>query len=243
MCEKRNVEIEKRGKNPMYFPIGYDYGICFFRNKNDYFIFDIANLEKISKHTWDGRKRENGKIDAYTKINGRTVYLTKYLMDTAVEDGYQCDHINGEPRDDRKCNLRLVTAEMNMLNTKMAEGIEGMVVEKEGKFVVDFPKYVANKTFNTKEEAEKELCKINECTYTYSQMIAKEIETNQFTKKNHYVGGVLEEIDNLPEKNIYKINLTNIERDKLNGRITEDVEVMRLLDLIDKYKCWKKDAV
>lgn len=238
--------IQNRKPNPFYFPIGYDYGVCFFNNIDDYFIFDIDDYDMIKKHTWYGRSRNgNGKIDAYTKINNKTVYLTNYLMNTCVKEGYECDHINQETRDNRtSSNLRNGTGEMNKLNTKMAEGIRGEVVSySNGKFAVEFPKYISVKIFDTREEAENVLREHTKFTYDNSQEISKAIETNQFEiERFHFIGGALEEIMSNKCKYIPKIQLTNAVRDKANSKITEDEFYLRVFNAIDMHKELKKES-
>lgn len=237
----KEMGLANKKYNPVYFPLGCDYGICFYHNVDSYFIFDEKDLPLIKKHTWYGRTRKNGKVDAYTKIDGKTVYLTDLLMSTPVKQGQECDHINSEPRDNRSCNLRNGTAEMNRLNTERANGIYGEIIEGEGgTFIVRFPKYVSDKEFDTREEAETALSEFNEFTYRRSQEIAKGIETNRFNDTYHYIG-VLDDIYRLPVKNVYKIWLTNIRVWEQNNQITDEQAGEMYLKLIQDYKNWLKE--
>ena len=52
-------------------------------------------------------------------INKRNVFL-HYLV-LPQEDGLQCDHINRQKNDNRKCNLRNITRSENMFNKGMTK--------------------------------------------------------------------------------------------------------------------------
>lgn len=237
----KEMGMANKKKNLLYFPLGSNYGLCFYHNLDDYYIFQERDLPLIDNYTWYGRRRPNGKIDAYTKINGKTVYLTDLLMNTHVKEGQECDHINLEPRDNRECNLRNGTKEMNLLNTERADGVWGEVIEGEdNKFIVRFSKFVSDKVFDTKEEAEKVLSEFNEYIYCHSQQIAREIETNEFNDTFRYFG-VLDDIYRLPVKNVYKNWLTRIRVWRQNNQITDEQAGEMYLRLIQDYKDWLKD--
>lgn len=76
-----------------------------------------------------------------------------------------------------------------------------------------------------------------EFTLRNSQEISKKIETNQFNNSFHF-WGTLEKINALPEKNIFKIMLRNLYRNKLNGVLSEDNEAHLLFKLIDDYNSY-----
>ena len=55
----------------------------------------------------------------YVKVmlhNDPTIYLLHHLLVGDVPDGYEVDHIDGNPTNNTRCNLRLVTHKQNMLN-------------------------------------------------------------------------------------------------------------------------------
>ncbi len=74
-----------------------------------------------------------------------------------------------------------------------------------------------------------------------SQEISKTIETNQYNNPFQFFG-VLEKINELPEKHILKIQLRNLCRNKLNGLLSEDNENILLLKLIKDYKDYQNEA-
>ena len=189
----------KRTPNTYYFPQGCDFGLGFYDNTDNYFIFDIDKYDLIRPYHWSD-KNINGRHEPITSINGKTTSLAKFLLGTP--DDLDSEHINQIPSDNRMCNLRTATRAQNSKNKKSAKGDS----------------------------------EYDEFSYTNSQKIAKTIETNQFNNSFHFLGRVLEDINNLPEKNVYKIILRNLFRNKLNGVLTESNEARLLLQLISDYK-------
>ena len=75
----------------------------------------------------------------------RRIYLHRALMD--APDGLEVDHINGDPLDNRRQNLRLVTRAQNAQNIRRPVGrlgIRGVCWDSER------AKYSANATINGK---------------------------------------------------------------------------------------------
>lgn len=91
---------------------------------------------------------------------------------------------------------------------------------------------------NTKDNA-----KYGSFSFSKSQEIARNIETNQFNNSFQFCGGVLETVDNLPEKNVFKTRLRSICRDKLNGVLSEDDMNMQLFRLLNDYKTYSQNNV
>lgn len=81
----------------------------------------------------------------------------------------------------------------------------------------------------------KEKKEYGEYSFNKSQEIAKKIETHQFLNISCF-GGILEEVNRLPEKNVYKLRLGNICRNRANGIISEYDEAKQLLQLICDYQ-------
>lgn len=91
---------------------------------------------------------EVGWIDDFgyrrTKFDGETLWLHVVaweLLNGAVPEGFEVDHRDGDPSNNRKANLRLATKSQNMQNMKMRRsnktGVKGVNWHKEhGKFHV-----------------------------------------------------------------------------------------------------------
>jgi len=104
----------------------------------------------------------------YTMLNGSSYanHRLAWAMYHGKDPGsYEIDHINGNPSDNRPCNLRLCTRGQNTLNTKVkcsnTSGIRGVSYDPSS---VKNPwrAYLRKKKlgrFATKEEAERALIK------------------------------------------------------------------------------------
>jgi hypothetical protein len=99
----------------------------------DFFIFDTSDRQAIEKHCW--------YIDKYgyaiARIKEKNVRLTRYLL--GIGDSNYVDHINGNPRDNRRCNLRVATPIQNIRNMRLpshnSSGFKGVSYRKDrGKY-------------------------------------------------------------------------------------------------------------
>lgn len=70
----------------------------------------------IFTRTTDPRRPEGGKSYAFIKINNKPQLLSRFLMGVIGDNTVTVDHINGEPTDNRKCNLRVCSKKNNQLN-------------------------------------------------------------------------------------------------------------------------------
>jgi hypothetical protein len=72
----------------------------------------------LLRYTWryEARTRKYYVCSSTTK-NGKRVSLYLHRMILGASVGEMVDHINGDTLDNRRCNLRLVTARQNNLNS------------------------------------------------------------------------------------------------------------------------------
>lgn len=105
-------------QNRFIIPNGYDHGIAFYDNYDGYFIFDMEDLPLIRKHHWSAKKNGN-RIEPYTIVNRKKIKLSRLLMNTPED--LEVDHINHEPNDARKKNMRNCTQEENLKNRKCSK--------------------------------------------------------------------------------------------------------------------------
>lgn len=75
-------------------------------------IIDEENYNDLIKYKWSLGK--NNYISG--SINGKKTLLHRYIMNYTGKD--YIDHINNNPFDNRKCNLRIVTPKQNAMNKK-----------------------------------------------------------------------------------------------------------------------------
>lgn len=101
-------------------------------------LIDDDDFEKVSKFKWHVSKIKYAHY-AVSRINGKTVYLHRLVMD--APKGTYVDHINMNGLDCRKENLRLCTNSQNMHNRgaqkNSKSGVKGVSWSKnKNKWVV-----------------------------------------------------------------------------------------------------------
>lgn len=89
-------------------------------NKEWIVLFDLEDVDKINQAKW-GLSFDKSINDYYVIAHERNNYqnrkilrLHRFLMNTP--DELECDHINRQTRDNRKCNLRNVEQIINIQN-------------------------------------------------------------------------------------------------------------------------------
>lgn len=85
-------------------------------------LIDIDDAERVARRKWtitfSTRWNKNASIKLYPRanINGKLVYLHRFIMNAKKNE--MIDHINGNTLDNRKSNLRFVTFQQNIWNSK-----------------------------------------------------------------------------------------------------------------------------
>lgn len=111
-----------------------DYSIQIKTSKGQKILIDPDDFEKCSKYSWCISKTGY----AVANIRGKVTKMHRYIL--GVKDpNIVIDHINRNPLDNRKENLRLCTPRENSLNTSVSKnnktkclGIS--IVKKTGKY-------------------------------------------------------------------------------------------------------------
>jgi hypothetical protein len=85
-------------------------------NSDNYTLVDDDDYERFKHLPW--RESQHGYAQVCKAVNKRskTFHLHREIM--SPPDGLYVDHINGNPLDNRKENLRIVTHQQNMFNVK-----------------------------------------------------------------------------------------------------------------------------
>lgn len=80
------------------------------------FLVDEEDVGKVSQYFIRGAKHERGYVRIMAKVGEKQTNISRIIMD-APPDKF-VDHINGDPLDNRKANLRLCTNAQNLWNQK-----------------------------------------------------------------------------------------------------------------------------
>lgn len=82
-------------------------------------LVDKEDYEDLMQYTWYARKERTSntasRIVAEARVRGKYIALSRYLM--KAKRGQIVDHINRNPLDNRRANLRFVTQSQNQHNT------------------------------------------------------------------------------------------------------------------------------
>ena len=90
-----------------------DIAKIYFFNSDRYAIIDSEDVDKVKEYCWLDNPK---KYYPRTTINGKQVELHR-LIKPNNDRRFVTDHINRNPLDNRKCNLRIVTQCVNCQNT------------------------------------------------------------------------------------------------------------------------------
>jgi len=100
-----------------------------------YAIIDDEDYERVSKYKWLAHKTR-GDIWYVENHFGKTKYLHRFIL-KLKNCKKEVDHINRDPLDNRKENLRLVDRKSNLINRKKFKNksskFKGISVIKKGK--------------------------------------------------------------------------------------------------------------
>lgn len=95
------------------------------KNKsNDYVIVDEEKWHELMRYSWYNVMK---KTYAATRINGKVVMMHHYVCDQIVPTGMVIDHINKNHKDNRRCNLRVVTHSDNNQNKRNSKTTKSQI--------------------------------------------------------------------------------------------------------------------
>lgn len=126
------------------------YIVAKSKGKEYKIIIDSEDFDKVSKYNWWIK----GNNYVYTQTSGRknrtSTYLHRLIMNT--KKGEEVDHINQNPLDNRKSNLRNCTRSQNNMNKQGVRGIDFNKNRWRSRIKIN-GKEVGSKLFKTYEEA------------------------------------------------------------------------------------------
>ena len=135
-----------------------------YKDEKIEFIIDTSDLELVSsiKGKWLALKHHSGNFYIRGPLNGKRILLHRFIM--KPEKDLVVDHINHNPLDNRKSNLRVLTNAENRQNLKGARidnstGIRGVKYDKKYDLWIASVRvngeYIGLGGFKTQQEAEK----------------------------------------------------------------------------------------
>jgi len=120
-CSKECRALYYRQKDTIYYENNYAYIILNKNNITKKILFDTEDVEKILKFKWHLHyNKHTDRYDVCTNVPGkhsnkrRYLNQARYIMD--CPNNLCIDHINRNPLDNRKQNLRICTHFTNNLN-------------------------------------------------------------------------------------------------------------------------------
>ena len=100
-------------------------------------LIDDEDFERVSQFKWWIAKRRDGKFYARREMNGKSIFLHRFLMD--APPGMEVDHKNGDGLNCQRYNMRLATRAGNSKNqnkhSNNTSGFKGVCFDKKrGKY-------------------------------------------------------------------------------------------------------------
>lgn len=110
-----------------------DIGICYATNNNKKILFDTEDYDLIKQYTWMVNSNNNDyqwvashnipKDNNMRNFTSKRLVMSRLIMLNGRDDcndlSIHIDHINNNPCDNRKCNLRFATRSTNEMNKKL----------------------------------------------------------------------------------------------------------------------------
>lgn len=143
-CSKSEFLREYR-KKYNNFNLNGTYGICYAGNTNEEILFDLEDYDLIKDYYWYiqyvNKERTYKRVVGVVK-HGQYIKMHRLIMN--VSNDLVIDHINQNPLDNRKSNLRICSQKENMRNRKQNKenkvGVKGVYQIKNGSYCAQIGK-------------------------------------------------------------------------------------------------------
>lgn len=154
---------------------------------------DKEDYEKIKTRHWRAsHKKRKVYLVSGSKAKNNVVYIHNFLLDYVYHPGFEVDHTDGNSLNNRKNNLRIISRQANIDNTKVRcdnqIGIRGITQNKKSKlFVCDF--YYHKKRFyfkNWKTIEEAIYCRKYAEEYFGIEILSKNPLTKQYLTLSNF---------------------------------------------------------
>ncbi len=81
-------------------------------------VVDPSDVDRVQQHAWRAYRFGARLYYATTRINGKTIYLHRFLTDAPA--GMDVDHRDGDGLNNRRENLRVIPHQMNIANQRLS---------------------------------------------------------------------------------------------------------------------------
>ena len=81
-------------------------------------LVDPEDEQAVSRHRWYVWKPKSSNLYASARVEGRWVWLHRFIMGPPPKPELRTDHVNGNGLDNRRSNLRWATPAQNMRNSR-----------------------------------------------------------------------------------------------------------------------------
>lgn len=143
-CYNKQRISETHKKYNKYDLVSAEYGIGWTSNTNEEFYFDKEDYDLIKDYCWRESSTKHILTDS---TKGKYLFIHRLITDCASD--LCVDHINHNPLDNRKSNLRIVSKQQNNMNHLIRQdntsGCTGVFWDKRR------AKWCANITYNHKQ--------------------------------------------------------------------------------------------
>ena len=180
-------------------------------------MIDTKNIDLVKDKKWRVSIKCNKPYAVTGSGAGNQVYLARLIMN-CIQKELEVDHISGDTLDNRECNLRIISHDDNVLNTKSKRtnkfGVRGISYDKKhNTYTVDFSyrkdRYYL-KPFNSLEEAIA-------CRYYISSMVNE----YRYTGEDEKILLAINKLSNEQRRDIHDYVKKKVEAHKVNG-VTQD---------------------
>lgn len=100
-------------------------------------LVDWIDYERVSCFKWSASKNQRTFYACRSHQKKTSIMLHRFILGLDPGDGRIADHINGDGLDNRRCNLRIVSAAQNLQNARRpvtnTTGLKGVSYHQRGK--------------------------------------------------------------------------------------------------------------